>query len=230
VKQYGCKQRSEQRTHHVKTRRLIMNLTIGRNIPARLIGLIILAGMLLVSGCARYARNADILYEPSTTVQGSNGDIYIVIPENQQTPSTKVRHVLGTVFDGDNRKIDDILSSRSPAEIFQAALGLELTKAGYSVIPVTKRPAAEQRVLDLTKTELSLDQNSEFTNTKVTAHVLAGMDVYKAGKMIKRLQYEATASKTDIKDRDLLAGKVLQEVLQSVMLQAAPEIRQLFTN
>lgn len=191
--------------------------------------LITLAGMLLVSGCARYARNSDTIYEPSTSVRGGNGNLYIVFPESQQTQASDIKRVLGTVSDDSNRKLDDVVSSRSAAEIIQTALGLEFKRAGYTVIPVTKRPATEQRVIDLTKTEIKLDQISAFTNIKVTCQVLMAMDVYKAGQLIKRLQYEATSSKTDIKDRDMLAGNVLRDALQTVMLQATPELHNLFS-
>lgn len=191
--------------------------------------LIMLAGMLLVSGCARYARTSDLLYEPSTPVRGGSGEVYIVIPEGQLTQAPDIKRVLGTVSDGKNRKLDDLVSSRSAAEIVQTALGLELKRAGYAVIPVTKRPAAAQRAIDLTKTEIKLDQVSEFTNIKVTCQVLMGLDVYKAGELMKRLQYETSVTKTDIRDRDILAGNVLQEALQSVMLQATPELHDLFS-
>ncbi|MDD2852734.1 MAG: hypothetical protein PHY09_12660 [Desulfuromonadaceae bacterium] len=196
----------------------------------RFVMLITLAGILLLSGCARYARNSDTLYEPSTPVRGGTGDLYVVIPENQQTLSPDIKRVIGTVSDGANVKLDDVVSSRSAAEIIQTALGLELKRSGYTVKPVTKRPEAEQRVIDLTKTEIKLDQLSEFTSIKATCQVVMGMDVYKAGQLVKRLQYEATSSKTDIKDRDMLAGIVLQEALQAAMLQAVPDIYTLFSH
>lgn len=192
--------------------------------------LITLTGMLLVSGCARYAKNSDTLYEPSTPVRGGSGEVYIIIPESQQTQAPDIKRVLGTVSDGSNRKLDDVYSSRSAAEVIQSALGLEFKRAGYTVIPATKRPVSEQRVIDLTKTEIKLDQISEFTNIKATCQVLMGMDVYKAGQLVKRLQYEATSTKTDIKDRDVLAGNILQEALQSAMLQATPELHSLFSH
>lgn len=186
-----------------------------------------LVGILLASGCARYARNADNLYDPSTSVRGGSGEILIVIPESQQTQSPDIKHVLGTVSDGDDRKLDEVFSSRSPAEIIQTALGLELKKAGYTPVAATKRSGGEQRVIDLTRTEIKLDQISALTNIKSKCQVLTGMDVYKAGQLVKRVQYEATSSKTDIKDRDMLAGNVLEEALQSVMLTAIPELHSL---
>ncbi|NTV48710.1 MAG: hypothetical protein HGB32_03135 [Geobacteraceae bacterium] len=195
----------------------------------RLVMFLSLAVMIFaMGGCARYARTVDMLYEPSATVLGGKGDVYIVIQESQQTQSPDIKRMLGTVLDSDNRKIDEVISSRSPAEIIQAAFRLEFKKAGYTVIPVTKRPDVVQRVIDLTKNEIRLDQTSELTNIKVTCQVLAGMDVYKSGQLIKRLQYEASASKADIRDRDLLAGNVLLETLRSLMQQAVPELHTLF--
>lgn len=206
-----------------------MKAAIEKIKSTRLIIFLTLAVMMLaVGGCARYARTVDNLYEPTATARGGIGEVYIVIPESQQTQSPDIKRVLGTVSDAANIKVDNVISSRSAAEIIQTALGLEFKRAGYSVISTTKRPVSEQRVIDLTKTEIKLDQISQFTNIKATCHVLMGMDVYKAEQLVKRLQYDATSTKTDIKDRDILAGNVLQEALQSAMLQATPELHNLF--
>jgi hypothetical protein len=190
--------------------------------------LITIACLLLVSGCARYARNVNTLYEPSAAVRGGSGEVYIVIPESRQTHSSDIKWVLGTVKDGDNKNIDEVFSSRSPAEIIQAALGQELKRAGYTIIPTTKRPAAKQRVIDLTKSVIELDQISDLADLKAKCRVLMGMDVFKNGQQIKRIQYESTSSKTDIKDRDMLAKNVLEDALQSVMLEVMPDLHSLF--
>ena len=193
--------------------------------------LIALAGMMMFAGgCARYARNVNTLYEPSTTVRGGSGDLYVVIPPSQQTQSADVKWVIGKVTDDDGKQIDEVFSPRSPAEIFQEAFGLEFRKAGYNVISTTKRSGAEQRVIDLTKSQIDLEQVSDLADIKAKCRVLVGMDVFKGGQLFKRLQYEATSSKTDIKDRDLLATKVLQDAMQSVMLQAVPELNGLLNH
>lgn len=191
--------------------------------------LITCVAMLFASGCARYARNVNALYEPTAAVRGGGGgEVYIVIPENQITQSPDIKWVLGQVKDSENRKIDEVFSLRSPAEIIQGALGAEFKRAGYTVSPVTKRPASGQLVIDLTKTEIELDQTSGLADIKAKCRVLVGVDFFKNGQQIKRLQYETTSSKTDIKDRDMLAKSVLEDALQSVMRQAAPELHSLF--
>ena len=187
--------------------------------------IVAVAGTVLVSGCARYARNVNTFYEPSATVRNGNGNIYIVIPESKKTQSSDIKWMLGNIKDDDNKNIDEVYSSRSPAEIIQAAFGQEFKKAGYTVIPATKRTGTEQRVLDLTASKIELEQISDVMDIKAKCRVLVGVDVFKNGQLIKRLQYEATSSKTDVKDRDLLAGSVLQDALKSVMLQAAPELQ-----
>ena len=191
--------------------------------------LVTCACLLFAGGCARYAHTVNALYEPSAAIRGGSGEVYIVIPENRQTRSPDNKWVIGKVTGTDNRTIDELFSPRSPAEIIRGAFGQEFKKAGYTVVPVTVRPDAGQRVIDLTKTEIELELISALGNIKATCRVLAGIDVVRNGQLVKRVQYESTASRTDIRDRDLLAGKVLEDALQSVMLQAVPELHGLFS-
>jgi len=190
--------------------------------------LITLVGAMLVSGCARYARNVNELYVPATNLRGGSGDVSIVIPESQHIPITNMKWVLGKVVDDENKKIDEVLSPRSPAEIIQAALTQEFKGAGYTVIPATKRSGTERLAIDLTKTEIELEQISNLADLKANCRVLVGMDIFKNGQLIKKTEYQATSSKIDIKDRDLLARTALYEALQSVMLSAVPELHNVF--
>lgn len=184
--------------------------------------------ILMLNGCARYARNVNVLYEPSVAIQSSAGDVAIVIPENQQTQSADMKWVIGDVTDGDNRKVDEVASSRSPAEIIQSAFAQELKKAGYTVTTGTKRHDSDQWVIDLTKSEIRLDQISEITKLKAMCRIVAGMNILSRGQLVKKLEYEASSSNIDIKDRDLLAEKVLEDALQTVMLNAVPDLGHLF--
>lgn len=184
--------------------------------------------MLFTSGCARYARNVNTLYEPAATIRSGSGDIYIVIPESQQTRSPDIKWVLGDVRNDDNKKIDEILSPRSAAEILQAAFGLELKRAGYTNLPVSKRTGSEQNLIDLTKTVIELEQISDLADIKAKCRVTVGIDVIRKGQLIKRLEYTTASSKTDIKDRDMLVSAVLQDALQSVMIKAIPDLHALF--
>lgn len=184
--------------------------------------------VLFASGCARYARTVNVIYEPSASIHGGSGEVYIVIPETGMTRSPESTWVLGKVTDYNKTYIDDVTSRRSPAEIIQSALGQEFKKAGYTVTPVTKRPDGERHVIDLTKTEISLNQISDYAGLKAECRVLAGMELLKNGVLIKRLQYESTSSRSDLKDRDLLAGIVLEDSLKSVMLKAMPDLHLLF--
>jgi hypothetical protein len=184
--------------------------------------------LLFVVGCTRYTRNVNTLYQPSATVSGGSGQVYIVIPESRQTHSSEIKWVLGKVKDDDNNIIDEVSSPRSPAEIIQDAFSLEFRRAGYSVITATKQPAGNQLVLDLTRTDIVLDQVSDLADLNAKCRVVIGMDVYKNGQQIKRLQYESSSSKIDIKDRDMLARIVLEDALKSVMREAMPELHNLF--
>jgi len=196
--------------------------------PVPIVLLISCVCLLFVGGCARYARNVNTFSDTSATVGGNGGEVYIVIPEDRQSRSADIKWVLGKVKDDDNNTIDEVFSPRSPAEIIQAAFGRDLKRAGYAVVLTTKRPAGNQRVIDLTKTEIDLEQISDLVDLKATCRVLVGMDVFKDGQQIKRFQYESTASRTDIKERDMLARNVLEDALQSVVLKAMPDLQALF--
>jgi hypothetical protein len=184
--------------------------------------------ILLASGCTRYSRNVNTLYQPIASVRGGSGEIYIVIPENRPTQSSDIKWVLGKVKDDDNNTIDEVFSPRSPGEIIQEAFSQEFRSAGYTVIAVTKRPAAAERVLDLTKTDIEVEQVSDLADLKATCRIVVGMDVYSKDRQIKRLQYESKSSKIEIKDRDMLARIVLEDALQSLMRQAMPDLHKLF--
>lgn len=196
-------------------------------IPIRSVTVTALVCLLLLNGCARYARDVNALYEPSSAVRGGNGEVYIHIPENQQTKSDTVRWVLGKVIDSDNIKIDEISSPRSPAELVQDALTEELRAAGYTALPADKLSATEKMVVEVTKAEIALEQVSVFTDLKVTCRVVMGLDVFNNGQLVKKVQYEAMSSRTDVKGRDLLARDALQGALHLVMQRAVPELHKL---
>jgi len=183
--------------------------------------------LLLASGCARYSRTVNTLYQPAASVRGGSGEIYIVTPENRQTVAPDIKWVLGKVKDDDNNTIDEVFSPRSPEEIIQEAFTQEFRNSGYTVIPVTKQPAGDVWVIDLSKSTIDLEQISDLADLKATCRVVVGVDLYRNGQQIKRLQYEATSSKTDIKDRDLLARIVLEGALRSVMREAMPDLHNL---
>lgn len=136
--------------------------------------------------------------------------------------------MIGKVKDDDNNTIDEVSSPLSPAEILQDALGLEFKNAGYTVINATNRPSGEHQVIVINKSEIDLEQISDLAYIKSKCRLLMGVDIFKKGQQVKRLQYESTSSKTDVKDRDLLARTVLEDSLQSVMLKAVPELNSLF--
>ena len=205
-----------------------MSIILNKSNIMRLVLLFTSVVLLITSGCVRYARNVNSLYEPSSTVRGGTGEIYIIIPESQQTQSPDIKWVFGDVTDGDNRKVDNVISPRSSAEIVQTALSLELKKGGYGITLTSKHRDDEKWAIDISKTEIKLDQVSALADIKATCRVLVGLNLYKNGQLVKLLQYESTSSKTDIKDRDLLAQYVLGDALQSVMLKALPDIHNLF--
>lgn len=192
--------------------------------PMSYIVLVTLAFAMMLSGCARYAKTVNILYTPVAAAHGGTGDLYILIPENQPAPAAQVNWVIGKVTDDEKKKIDELTSNRSPAALAQSALVQEMKRAGYNVFAVSKRPVTHEKLLDLTRVDITLDQVSDFADLKATCRVVITMDIYKNGQLVRKQQHEASSSKTDINDRDLLAQVVLLEAMRSVMQNLAPDV------
>lgn len=203
-----------------------MNARISSNNRVAVFVLMVLTLCMLQTGCARYAKEINSLYQPVVAAHKGSGDLYIVIPENQQSPSARIKWVLGKVTDDENKKIDELTSTRSPAEMAQAALVQELRRAGYNVFPVSQRPASHAKLLDIAKVDVVLDQVSDFADLKATCRVVVDVDIYRNGQLVRKQQYQAASTKTDIKDRNLLARAVFDEAMQAVMLNAVPGIIQ----
>lgn len=187
-----------------------------------LIGLVFL--LTLTAGCARYAQRINMLYDPVASVRGSSGDLYIYIPPSGLKASGDFVWVLGDVTDNDGKLIDHLTSPRSPAELVQDALTQEFQQAGYSVFPTTTKHPDATRALEVSRADVVINQVSGLADIRATCKLLIGIDVRKNGVVVRKLQYEAAYTKTDIKDRDLLVRTVFSQAMQSAMRQAVPEL------
>jgi len=194
--------------------------------------LFLLSALLLItvfsSGCVRYAKDVSIFYEPVTTARGGSGTLHLVSAADQQTKAENIKWVIGTVKNDENKKIDEILSPVSATEIVKDAFNQELKKAGYSVVSATSRPADSAKLIDITSVEVKLDQLSDIADIKATCTLVVSLDIYKNGQLVKKLQYQSKSSENAIKDRDLLANRVLKEAIQSALQKAVPDAIAIF--
>lgn len=184
------------------------------------------AGSVLLGGCARYAKYVEIIYEPVVKVgaQGSSVEVHISIPAKQISSMEQVKWELGAVTDGEGWVIDSLYSPSSPADLVRSALTQEMRQSGYSIFSTTTGPIKIQKLIDITKAEITLDQISDFSDIKATCKIVLGMDVYKNGQLSRKLEYMASSTRTVVTDRDLLARKLLQENLHTVMKNAVPDL------
>ena len=72
--------------------------------------------------------------------------------------------------------------------------------------------------------EFNLDQVSSITNINVSGKLNIEIDLSKNGQFQRKLRYDLSSSRIDVKDRDILARNLLKEMLQSAMLTAVPDI------
>lgn len=178
------------------------------------------------AGCARYAQQINVLYEPVVGQRGGSGDLYVTIPASRVGQNEEVAWIVGDVLDNDGKVIDHLTSPRSPAELVQAALTQELNQAGYWVIAApSPRPQAD-RVVEVSNVELALDQVSAVADIKATCKLVIAITIRQNGTVVRKLQYETKQTKTDIADRDLLVRKVFRAAMRAAMRQAVPDIMQ----
>lgn len=180
--------------------------------------------VLQCAGCARYAQQINMLYDPIVGQRGGSGDLYVTIPASSVRQNEEVAWIIGDVLDNDGKVIDHLTSPRSPAELVQAALTQELNQAGYNVIAASSpRPQAD-RAVEVSRVDLILDQVSALADIKATCKLVITIKLHRNGTAIRTLQYESKQTKTDIADRDLLVREVFRSAMRAAMRQAVPEI------
>ncbi len=180
--------------------------------------------VLQCSGCARYAQQINMLYEPVVGQRGGAGDLFVTIPASTVRQGEDVVWIIGDVLDNDGKVIDHLTSPRSPAELVQSALTQELNQAGYNVIAApSPRPQAD-RAVEVSRVELALDQVSALADIKATCKLVVAITIRQNGTVVRKLQYEVKQTKTDIADRDLLVREVFRAAMRAAMRQAVPEI------
>lgn len=185
------------------------------------LGLVIL---LSLTGCATYySRQIVLLYDPVSTSRFGGGDLYLVNPE-LQPPTASGAWAIGNTNNVEGQKIDTLWSGVSPAGMIQSALRHELNKTGYQVIPAKKSPDLSNKVVEITTALVTIDQVSKISQLNATCTVSVSLTIKKNGAPVRKLRYEAKASDLAIRDRDRLAGTMLNTTMQEVMKQAVPDI------
>lgn len=187
----------------------------------RLTAGVLLAG--LVSGCATMDQKVSILYEPTIKARLGSGDLYVATSADQSGTAANVQWVVGSVKDTDGNKVGDILSPTAPVAVIRDALTQELTAAGYSVT-TGPLPAGVTKGVVISGATIELGETTSIVKAEARGKVSITLDLWKNGRLFRKLSYESGFSDFAVKDRDLLLPGLLQKGIQDILSRAVPEI------
>ena len=185
----------------------------------------------LLGGCATTTVPVSFLYSPSGTVHGGTGDVFLKTSaaESPASDPKNIRYLLGHQKDSDGAVTGEIVSQYSAEDMVLDALNRELSVAGYEVSSGTTMPADVHKGISLKSARINVDESGTLPKADVTGTVRVSLDVWKDGKKVKILTYEAHVSDVAIiNSRSRVASEVVEKGLHAVMEQATPELVGIF--
>ena len=179
-----------------------------------------------LAGCAAADRKVTMLYKPTVDASGGSGELFLTSSAGGARIDEKapVQWIVGSVRETSGEKIGEIVSRIPPQQLVLDALKQELIRAGYEVNVVDVQPAGVAKGIDLGAITVTLEEVGSLARSEGSARVAILVAVWKGGREVRKLGYEARFSDFAVTERGQLAANVLQNALQGVMEQAVPEI------
>ena len=135
-----------------------------------------------------------------------------------------IQWVIGKVRDSRSGEEGKVLTSIAPIDLVQDALKQELTAAGYNIMLVNALPPDATKGIVIARTDLNLNEDSSIVKAEGSSRLTTSLELWKNGKMYRKLDYESKYSDIAVRDRDLLLPNILQNTLQDLMKQAVPDL------
>lgn len=192
----------------------------GRKIVRGAVGLLF---ALLVAGCATTNQKVTVLYQPVVHDGTGAGELYLA-GTGRSAGHADIQWVVGTVKNSDEEPVGDIVSPIASADLVTDAFKQELAAAGYTTNLVGSLPQGTAKGIVVTGADIHLEEVSSLIKAEGTSRVKVSVEVWRQGRVVKKLAYEERISDFAVKDRDQLLPTILQKALQEIMKQAVPEI------
>lgn len=188
--------------------------------------IIILAGILTISGCAFVDQKVDLSYETVVNAKGGSGDVFIAKPKEIHNLNKKPsgEWIIGTVKNTYGMKTADVVTSNDIGDWITGALLKELNLAGYNVIPVKELPDDVPKGIDITILRVFVDQDVGFWTVGAISDLQFTIELWKNGVKVKIFNVSAKGDERDVLGTAQTKGISLKKALQSAMRQAVPEI------
>ncbi len=180
----------------------------------------------MFAGCATLDQKVTLLYQPVVKTAHGTGEVYLATAKGEAWHGKPgaIQWVVGKVKDSRSGREGEILTSVAPGDLVLDALKQELTAAGYRTIWVSTLSPEVTKGIVITRTDLNLDEDSSIIKADGSSRLTTSLELWKNGKMFKKIDYESRYSDLAVRDRDLLLPNILQNTLQDLMKQAVPDL------
>lgn len=189
------------------------------------IGMCILFASLL-AGCATYDQKVTLLYQPVVNAGGGSGDLYLSAAGGRAGTGKAgaVQWIIGKVKNSDGDQVGDIVTTISPNDMVLDAFSRELKVSGYRVTQVNALPEGVSKGVVVSSIDMNLEEIVSIVKVEGQSRLTVSLELWKNGKISKKLYYQTGFSDFAIKDRNTLLPTTLQKALQELMKQAVPDI------
>jgi hypothetical protein len=180
----------------------------------------------LIAGCATYDQKVTLLYQPVVNAVGGSGELYLAAAGGRAGTGKagSVQWIIGKVKDTDGVQVGDIVTTVSPNDMVLDAFNRELKVSGYRVTQVNTLPEGVSKGVVISSIDMNLEEVVSIVKVEGQSRLTVSLELWKNGKIFKKLYYQTGFSDFAIKDRNTLLPTTLQKALQELMKQAVPEI------
>jgi hypothetical protein len=180
----------------------------------------------MVAGCATLDQNVTLLYQPVVKAAHGTGEVYLASAKGESWDGKpgSIQWVVGKAKESRTGKEGNIITSIAPGDLVLDALKQELSTAGYRTIWVSALPPDVTKGIVITRTDLNLDEVLSIVKADGSSRLTTSLELWKNGKMFKKIDYESRYSDFAVRDRESLLPNILQNTMQDLMKRAVPDL------
>jgi hypothetical protein len=180
----------------------------------------------MIAGCATLDQNVTLLYQPVVKGAHGTGELFLETAkgESWEGKPDSIQWVIGKVKESRSGNEGEVSTSVAPSDLVLDALKQELSAAGYRTIWVSALQSDVTKGIVITRTELNLDEVSSIVKADGSSRLNTSLELWKNGKMFKKIDYESRYSDLAVRDRESLLPNILQNTMKDLMKQAVHDL------
>lgn len=196
--------------------------------PVKLKAAVIALFVATLAGCATMGgKVVKLTYASTLEIAGGSGDLYLVKPKPAEGDKL---FVVGVLKNNVGEKIGDAVTEIPPSELLFRAYEDEFRNSGYTVKVAEAIPADAAKGIEFLRLDIALEQNTSILRLDAASRVTSSAVVYKDGKKVTKVDYEASYADATAGNRDVFLEWTLLKATESLMKQSVPELMKLLND